>query len=497
MVRFPYFIRSLLAGLCISQLLATIHVYLSNTDLYDRLTVIRESGYLTVPNSLVMDHLQELGPAFFGGLFFTFSVGVGISMVTLAAVWSWDRLLSRKKLFLIPFCLLWAGCLVQVNLRGFAPIVSLYFLAIPLVVFVSALRWMPPRSGKRTWLSGIITIAPVIFLTLLWAPHLDSQIFLKLRDHFLLSNRFGTAINDFYYKYTLYPAEAFRAPEQKMLKTCSLEKVEKLPIRRLLETKLLNHDYLSIIGAGGAGVDLEIWQDGKDLVFENGGRTILTTTLDGFLSRRSSTLSDFSRKSDKYSFFRRFTFFSILIGFPITLYIFVHAVLYFMFGLFLVSQRARLMASIVCLLAGIMLYMPFHRYEEEEIKKTDLARMLGSDDWEERVRALRAVYKNGVEVAGFPHYERMLESSHIPERYWFTKALGVSRKPNTYKNILALLDDPHPNVVSMAFQALGQRKDRGAMEEIMERLKRSKDWYNQWYAYKALRSLGWKQTKLN
>ncbi len=192
MVRFPYFIRSLLAGLWVSQLLATIHVYLSNTHLYDRLTAIRESGYLTVPNSLVMDPLRNRGPDCGGGLFFTFSVGVGISMVTLAAVWSWDRLLSRKKLLLIPFCLLWVGCLVQVNLRGIVPIVSLYFLAIPLVVFVSALRWMPPRSGKRTWFSGIITITPVIFLTLLWAPHLDSQIFLKLRDHFLLSNRFGT-----------------------------------------------------------------------------------------------------------------------------------------------------------------------------------------------------------------------------------------------------------------------------------------------------------------
>jgi hypothetical protein len=497
MVRFPYFIRSLLAGLCVSQLLATIHVYLSNTHLYDRLTAIRESGYLTVPNSLVMDHLRELGPAFGGGLFFTFSVGVGISMVTLAAVWSWDRLLSRKKLLLIPFCLLWVGCLVQVNLRGIVPIVSLYFLAIPLVVFVSALRWMPPRSGKRTWFSGIITITPVIFLTLLWAPHLDSQIFLKLRDHFLLSNRFGTVINDFYYKYTLYPAEAFRAPEQKMLKTCSLEKIEKLPIRRLLETKLLNHDYLNIIGAGGAEVDLEIWLDGKDLVFENRGRAILTTSIDEFLSKHSSILKEFSRKSDKYSFFRRFTFFSLLIGLPVTLYFFVHAVLYSMFGLFLVPQKARLMASIVCLVAGIMLYIPFHLYEDGEIKKTDLARMMDSDDWEERVRALRAVYENGVEVAGFPRYEKMLKSSHIPERYWFTKALGVSRKPKTYKDVLALLNDPHPNVISMAFQALGQRRDRGAIEVIMKRLKRSNDWYNQWYAYKALRSLGWKQTKSN
>jgi len=495
MNRLPYSARVLFAGLCVSQVLATLHVYLSNADLYGKLTVIRESGYLAVPNLGVMEHLRNLAPAFFGGLFFTFSAGAGISIGALAVVWAWDRLLDRNKVLLIPFLLLWAGCLLLVNIRGGCPMVSLYFLVIPPVIFVLALRWMPPRSGERVWLNFTIGSAPIILLALLWAPHLDSHIFLKLRDHFLLSNRLGTTINDFYYKYTLYPAEAFRSPAQKILKTCSLQKIEKSSIRRLLETKLLNHDYLNIMGSGG--VDLEIRPEGKDLVFENGGRTILTTTLDGFLSRRSSTLEEFSRKSDKYFFFRRFTFFSLLIGFPITLYIFAHAALYSMFGLFLVPQRALVLASIVCLLAGILLYMPFHRYEGGEIKKADLARMLDANDWEERVRALRAVYEKGVEVADFPNYEKMLHSPHIPERYWFTKAMGVSRRPETRKDILALLDDPHPNVVSMAYQALGQRRDRRAIHEILERLKGSNDWYNQWYAYKALRSLGWKQKKSN
>ncbi|MBL7211981.1 MAG: HEAT repeat domain-containing protein [Desulfobacteraceae bacterium] len=495
MNRLPYSARAFFAGLCVSQIIATLHVYLSNAHLYNKLTVIRESGYLAVPNLEVMEHLRNLAPAFFGGLFFTFSAGAGISIGALAAVWAWDRLLSRNKVLLIPFLLLWAFCLLIVNIRAVCPMVSLYFLAIPPVIFVLALRWMPPRSGERVWLNFTVGSAPIILLALLWAPHLDSHIFLKLRDHFLLSNRLGTTINDFYYKYTLYPAEAFKSPEQKMLKTCSLENIEKLPIRRLLETKLLNHDYLNIVGAREG--DLEISPEGKGLVFENGGRTILTTTLDDFLSRRSSTLAEFSRKSDRYFFFRRFTFFSLLIGFPITLYIFVHAVLYSMFGLFLVPQRALVLASIVCLLAGIMLYTPFYRYEGGDIKRTDLARMLDGEDWEERVRALRAAYEKGVEVADFPNYEKMLTSPHIPERYWFTKALGVSRRPETRKDILALLDDPHPNVISMAYQALGQRRNRGAIDEILERLKRSNDWYNQWYAYKALRSLGWKQKKSN
>jgi HEAT repeat protein len=47
----------------------------------------------------------------------------------------------------------------------------------------------------------------------------------------------------------------------------------------------------------------------------------------------------------------------------------------------------------------------------------------------------------------------------------------------------------------MAFYALGQRGDRRAVNEIIKRVETSDDWYNQWYAYNALRSLGWKQTR--
>ncbi|MEE9613199.1 MAG: HEAT repeat domain-containing protein, partial [Desulfatiglandales bacterium] len=67
------------------------------------------------------------------------------------------------------------------------------------------------------------------------------------------------------------------------------------------------------------------------------------------------------------------------------------------------------------------------------------------------------------------------------------------RKSATYKDLLAFLDDPQPNVVSKTFYALGQRGDRRAVKEIIKRVETSDDWDNQWYAYKALRTLGWTQ----
>jgi HEAT repeat protein len=61
--------------------------------------------------------------------------------------------------------------------------------------------------------------------------------------------------------------------------------------------------------------------------------------------------------------------------------------------------------------------------------------------------------------------------------------------------LLTLLDDPHPNIVSMAFYSLGQRGNRQAVPKIMKKIETSDHWYNQWYAYRALKSLGWRQSE--
>jgi len=47
----------------------------------------------------------------------------------------------------------------------------------------------------------------------------------------------------------------------------------------------------------------------------------------------------------------------------------------------------------------------------------------------------------------------------------------------------------------MALYALGLRRDPRAIRPILDKIENSEDWYCQLYAYKALRSIGWKQTK--
>ncbi|MGD8686612.1 MAG: hypothetical protein PVH15_07555, partial [Syntrophobacterales bacterium] len=190
--RLSYTARALLLGLLIAQVIATIQVYLSNLDLYRSLSAIQAAGFLTIPNQRTMSSLQDFGPAFLGGLFFTFSLGAGLSLLSLAAAWVWHRLFSRSRPVLIVLLLFWMGSVVVLNVRGFSIGATCYFLAIPPVVFLATLRWIPPLSGQRVWVRGVVHTIPVAVLALLWTSQLDGHLFVDFRDLVLLSNPVGT-----------------------------------------------------------------------------------------------------------------------------------------------------------------------------------------------------------------------------------------------------------------------------------------------------------------
>lgn len=490
--RCSYAAKGILLGLFVAQALFTILVYFSNADLYRKITSIRKAGFLATPNQQIVHNLQEFGPAFFGGLFFTLTAGAGLCFLSFAAALIWDRIFIRSKFLLIPFFLLWTGCLVGVNSQSFCPMVFSFFLAVPPVVFISTLKLMPVQRKKKVWFYRIVHIIPIPLLALLWTSQMGSHIFLDIRDNLLFSNPLGRKINDFYYEYTLYPAEVFKPLDQKILKTCSLELIREKSIVPTLEKELLNHDYLNVGEPEAA--DLQVAQNGNQLDLRNNGETALRVTLKDFLSRPGNLLKEFSLKSDRHAFFRQFTFLSLLVGFPITLYIIFHALFCIVGRFFVDSRTSSIIASILCFLLGVALLVPIHLSKGEEIDVKGLAAALQSESLQKRVAALKIIQQERMDVGEFQAYQTMLASPYIPERYWLVRALGVSQKPETYNDLLVFLDDPCPNVVSMSFYALGKRGDRRAIKNIVKKIEVSDDWYSQMYAYKALRKLGWKQT---
>jgi len=489
MSRYFYIIKTLLLGLFTAQIIAFIQVYLSNADLYRNLIAIEDAGYLVVPNQQIMALLHEFGPAFFGGLFFTLTLGAGLSILTLAVVWVWDRFFSRNKFFLILFFLFLIGCVAGVNHRGFCPMVTSYFIVIPAVIFVFALKWMPAKDRQ----SVLLHLIPLALLGLLWIFQMNNNMFYDIRDNLLLSNSLGTKINNLYYKYTLYPAQVFKTLSQKTLKTCDLEHIKEGSSAALLERELLKHDYLNL-GKDGK-VDLKISQEENILVFENRGKIILQTSIKDFLSRPAILLKEFSLKSDRHYFFRQVVLFSLLTGSSITLYIICHALFSLVLRVFLDLRTSLIIASTLCFLAGAAFLVPFYFNTDKKLDTKDLAKAMESERWQERVAALKIIEQKGIEAGNFKAYQKMSASPHTLERYWLAGALGVSRRSETYKDLLVFLNDPQPNVVCMAFYALGQRGDTRAVKEIIKSINGSDHWYNQLYAYKALRTLGWKQNR--
>jgi hypothetical protein len=485
--------KALLLGLIIAQAIATLQVYFSDKALYQTLTAISKAGYLVIPNQQTMPRLLEFSSAFFGGLFFTLSVGAGLSIMAIAAASAWVHLLRRNRILLLVWLILWLGLLLLVNRSGFSFVTGLYFLFIPPAVFLATYKRAPLRSERSDLLRGIAYIAPIPLLAVLWSTQMESRMFSDLRDNLLLSNSLGEKINDFYYKYTLFPSEVFKSLDQKTLKTCYLGNLQKKPVVNALERELIQHDYLSL--DADHSVDLGIKETSRELIFEHKGKEVLQTSLKKLMANPIGVLKEFSEKTDRFSFFRRFTFLSLLIGFPITLYLLLHALLCFPSSFFFDSKVSTLIASALCLAIGIGLFLVVYVGKEGKIPEQDLALALQSNHWQNRVAALKTIERRNLDIGDLRAYQGLLKSPYIPERYWLARVLGRSRRPETYPLLLLMLSDSSPNVVSMALYGLGERGDPRAIKEILSWMGTSNHWYSQWYAYRALRALGWKQSR--
>ena len=121
MKRSPHPAVWLLLGLVTAHLIGTLQVNHSNTLLHTALVSLNDAGYLTIPNQQSLHHLQEWKTALLGGLFFTLTVGAGLSVFGLGAVWTWDRLFGRRIFFLIIIILTWLALIMAVNWHGPSP----------------------------------------------------------------------------------------------------------------------------------------------------------------------------------------------------------------------------------------------------------------------------------------------------------------------------------------------------------------------------------------
>ena len=108
--RFSCTARALFLGMLAAQVIATIQVYLSNVSLHNNITAIKDAGYLAIPNQHILNILPDFGPAFFGGIFFTLSVGAGLSLSNTVFASSGRMHCGSESSWVLPCCYFLLSC---------------------------------------------------------------------------------------------------------------------------------------------------------------------------------------------------------------------------------------------------------------------------------------------------------------------------------------------------------------------------------------------------
>jgi len=499
MIHFLFICKILLLGLSVAQVLSTIQVYVSNLDYYTFLTAVQDAGYLAVPNEHVFSTLRNFGPAFYGGLFFTVTAGVALTIISFSLAWAWDRLFSRNRIILFLLFIPLLLCLLSANIRGFSPLITGYLLFIPVVVFRLTLKWLPkqPDQSHKDILFPVIAFLMLPLILIVWRPSdVNEDRLLDVRDYLLLSNSFGRKVNAFYYENSLYSTRVFRSYGQQLLRSCRLEGMSDPSLTTRMTRILLSRDYIPL--GNTERPDLRIALSGKDLEFYNQDEWVLKSSMRDFFNDPAQSLKEFEKRTERHRFLLGFTLFSIVFLGALFLFSCIYTPFYLISGLFLKSTPRTVKAGILWPVAFLLVFLAFNASDTESLgDPQNLSKAITSDRLHSRIRALKYIHRNKIDIAGFPAYPSMRNSQHIPERYWLAKALGVSRTPGTRKSLHQLLNDPHFNVVCMAVDSLGRRGNRADIPPILGKLETSRNWYEQWYAYRALRRLGWQQKESN
>jgi hypothetical protein len=179
----------------------------------------------------------------------------------------------------------------------------------------------------------------------------------------------------------------------------------------------------------------------------------------------------------------------------VSLYMIMHAAFYYL-GYFIIGRNTSAWtASIICLVVGISVLIYFQSNRSRGIAVQDISKSLSSSHWQTRIAALKLIAQKKMEIAGYPSYPLLQKNLPPRERYWLVRTLAFSQRPETLRDLLEFMNDDNLNVRTMALYSLGLRGDPRAIRPILNKIDTSDIWYDQMYAYKALRSLGWKQKR--
>ncbi|MEW6489151.1 MAG: HEAT repeat domain-containing protein [Thermodesulfobacteriota bacterium] len=418
--------------------------------------VLEAAGFLPLPGA---GHGETLGswlPAAAGALFFGLSLGLGAG--TLLGLWvRVTRTLPSRVGRLAPWAALavpfWAATAGDPLLAAALGAMAAGALATQLPGRVA-----PARASALRAL--VLVLMAVGFLP--WATAPEGP-FTHLRDRHLLDTAVGRAVNGFYYRWTLYPAEVLKPVAALSQPTAAAPVPLPASVGERFCRDALGWGVLCVDDPAGADLHLLSAEPGLELA--RGGARVAWPQDP---SARTDAWKALSSLADRARALRQATYWALFLGCPLAL-AWGFSSLALAAGALLGGGRRSTLASLA--VAGL------------------LAASLGAAGRPDRsLSEVRA--RLGTEVAEAGELRAALAAPSAVERFYGARAAGRARLEADA--LVEALSDPVVNVRYAAAEALGRTGGGRSREALLEVLRSPEEWYVKERAYAALWRLGWR-----
>lgn len=417
-------------------------------------------GVTALPGTGYAETLAGPLPAWAGALFFGLSLGLGWG--ALCGLWaSASRALPGRWGRWAPWLLLIPGAWAA------------WFGDYPLAAALLLIGLGPALLGSFGERPSLRPMGLWLLLTVLvaagfgpWAAAPEGP-FTRLRDRYLLTSPLGLAVDELYYRWTLYPAEVLKPLAALSQPTAGLTRPLTLADNRGFCSEALSQGILCLSG-DGPGADFRVFAEAGDLELSRKGTQ---TPWPVNAADRRQDWQAFSRASDTALAVRRATGLALFVGCPLGLCGLI-AALAAGVGAAFPAGRARVGASAGLALAAA-LGLAAAALSPGPVKPA-------------RLRPLPAEGPLPVEAL-----RRHLESSNPVERFYAARAAARAGRAAT-SLLVDALSDPVINVRYAAAQALGSTGGAQARKALLEVLGSPEAWYVKERAYAALWRLDWR-----
>jgi len=484
---------ALLAGLTMAQVIAALQTGAASRGLFRHLQAITASGGMAVPTGRIVPGLVSMRAALAGGLFFTLTIGALVSVFAIGWLRLWDAGGLRPAAGRWWLAGIGGAAAAAAFVQGSGGWVMAYLFFVPLAVCLADRRRLPAKNPRIFRVCALWFLLPLIILAGAARPVCHSGIFFDVRDRLLLPTAAGRWVNDFYYRYTLFPAETFKSLGQKQMRTfCFQGRGDKKQIRPVTDI-LIARDYFPVPADTQPDVTLRLaGTGGRRVIFDRGGRQV-TVKLSDLTTYPGKSLRRVSDGLDTGRMMRRFTYISLLAGFPLLVYIIFFSGIRWLAGWMMPGRWACGLSALVCLLGGLAIIWALTAGRPDNLTTRTIPGYLAAEDGRQRVAALKMMEKMRLDPFRFSVDIDFFRHRSMIERYWLARALAHGRAEKAGQVLIGMLEDPSPNVVCMALDSLGTRGNGRVTSRLLDLIKTSNHWYVQWHAYSALRRLGWRQ----